>query len=150
METAVEVASTVEAEIPDYRETAPEYDTGDILHVADASFTAVLGHEIPPSQRDKSLPLDYGNTIEDAADGKWGGRLHRMLVKMLGEDTMAGAVAVQTPVKNFISMSFGLFSPQMADGLLIILNEDKFGKGMGKILKGVPHTLRNIGKLKGI
>ena len=150
LETAVEVTSTVEAEIPDYRETAPEYYTGDILHVPDASFTAVLGHEIPPSQRDKSLPLDYGNTIEDAADGKWGGRLHRMLVKMLGEDTMAGAVAVQTPVKNFISMSFGLFSPQLADGLLIILNEDKFGKGMGKILKGVPHTLRNIVKLKGI
>ncbi|MGN0562994.1 MAG: beta-glucosidase [Candidatus Fimenecus sp.] len=150
LETAVEVTSTVEAEIPDYRETAPEYYTGDIKHVADASFVAVLGHEIPPSQRDKSLPLDYGNTIEDAADGKWGGRLHRMLVKMLGEDTMAGAVAVQTPVKNFISMSFGLFSPQMADGLLLILNEDKFGKGMGKILKGVPHTLRNIGKLKGI
>ncbi len=150
LETAVEVTSTVTAEIPDYRETAPEYYTGDIKHVADASFTAVLGHEIPPSQRDKSLPLDYGNTIEDAADGKWGGRLHRMLVKMLGEDTMAGAVAVQTPVKNFISMSFGLFSPQMADGLLLILNEDKFGKGMGKILKGVPHTLKNIGKLKGI
>ena len=150
LETAVEVTSTVTAEIPDYREAAPEYYTGDILHVADASFTAVLGHEIPPSQRDKSLPLDYGNTIEDAADGKWGGRLHRMLVKMLGEDTMAGAVAVQTPVKNFISMSFGLFSPQMADGLLLILNEDKFGKGMGKILKGVPHTLKNIGKLKGI
>lgn len=150
LETAVEVTSTVTAEIPDYRETAPEYYTGDIKHVADASFVAVLGHEIPPSQRDKSLPLDYGNTIEDAADGKWGGRLHRMLVKMLGEDTMAGAVAVQTPVKNFISMSFGLFSPQMADGLLLILNEDKFGKGMGKILKGVPHTLKNIGKLKGI
>ena len=150
LETAVEVTSTVTAEIPDYRETAPEYYTGDIKHVADASFVAVLGHEIPPSQRDKNLPLDYGNTIEDAADGKWGGRLHRMLVKMLGEDTMAGAVAVQTPVKNFISMSFGLFSPQMADGLLLILNEDKFGKGMGKILKGVPHTLKNIGKLKGI
>ncbi len=150
LETAVEVTSTVTAEIPDYRETAPEYYTGDIKHVADASFVAVLGHEIPPSQRDKNLPLDYGNTIEDAADGKWGGRLHRMLVKMLGEDTMVGAVAVQTPVKNFISMSFGLFSPQMADGLLLILNEDKFGKGMGKILKGVPHTLKNIGKLKGI
>ena len=150
LETAVEVTSTVAAEVPDYKACAPEYYTGDIMHVSDEAFTAVLGHELPPSQRDKSLPLDYGNTIEDAAEGKWGGRLHRMLVKMLGEDTMAGAVAVQTPVKNFISMSFGLFSPQMADGLLLILNEDKFAKGMGKILKGVPHTLKNIGKLKGI
>ena len=150
LETAVEVTSTVAAEVPDYKACAPEYYTGDIMHVSDEAFTAVLGRELPPSQRDKSLPLDYGNTIEDAAEGKWGGRLHRMLVKMLGEDTMAGAVAVQTPVKNFISMSLGLFSPQMADGLLLILNEDKFAKGMGKILKGVPHTLKNIGKLKGI
>lgn len=150
LETAVQVESTVDAVVPDYRESAPDYYTGEIMHIDDAAFTAVLGHELPPSQRDKSLPLTYGNTIEDASDGKWGGRLHRMLVKMLGADTMAGAVAVQTPVKNFISMSFGLFSPQMADGLLIILNEDKFAKGMGKILKGVPNTLKNLDKLKGI
>lgn len=150
LETEVSVTSTVEAQIPDYRETAPEYYTGEVLHVSDASFAAVLGHELPPSQRDKSLPLTYGNTIEDAADGKWGGRFNRALIKVLGEDTMAGAVAVQTPVKNFISMSFGLFSPQMADGLLLILNEDKFAKGLGKILKGVPHTIKNLGKLKGI
>ena len=150
LETAVQVESTVDAVVPDYRESAPDYYTGEIMHIDDAAFTAVLGHELPPSQRDKSLPLTYGNTIEDAIDGKWGGRLHRMLVKMLGADTMAGAVAVQTPVKNFISMSFGLFSPQMADGLLIILNEDKFAKGMGKILKGVPNTLKNLDKLKGI
>ncbi len=150
LETAVQVESTVDAVVPDYRESAPDYYTGEIMHIDDASFTAVLGHELPPSQRDKSLPLTYGNTIEDAIDGKWGGRFNRMLTKMLGADTMAGAVAVQTPVKNFISMSFGLFSPQMADGLLIILNEDKFAKGMGKILKGVPHTLKNLDKLKGI
>ena len=73
-----------------------------------------------------------------------------MFKKMLGEDTMAGGIALQTPIKNFISMSFGLFSPQMAEGLLIILNEDKFGKGMRKILKGVPNTLRNLDKLKSI
>lgn len=147
---SVQVESTVEAEIPDYKAVAPAYYTGNVQHIGDEAFTAVLGHEIPPSTRDKSLPLTIGNTIEDAIDGKWGGRFNRMLTKMLGEDTMAGAVAVQTPVKNFISMSFGLFSPQMADGLMLILNEDKFAKGMGKILKGVPNTLKNLDKLKSI
>ncbi len=147
---SVQVESTVEAEIPDYKAVAPDYYTGNVQHIGNEAFTAVLGHEIPPSTRDKSLPLTIGNTIEDAIDGKWGGRFNRMLTKMLGEDTMAGAVAVQTPVKNFVSMSFGLFSSQMADGLLLILNEDKFGKGMGKILKGVPNTLKNLDKLKGI
>ena len=150
LDQSVQVTSTVAAEIPDYRESAPEYYTGEVSKVSDSSFVAVLGHELPPTERDKSQPLTVGNTIEDAADGKWGGRFCRMFKKMLGEDTMAGGIALQTPIKNFISMSFGLFSPQMAEGLLIILNEDKFGKGMRKILKGVPNTLRNLDKLKSI
>lgn len=147
---SVQVKSTVEAEIPDYRESAPSYYSGDITHIGDDEFKAVLGHDIPLSQRDKSRRLTILNTLEDAADGKWGGRFNRMLSKMLGTETMAGAVALQTPIKNFISMSFGLFSPSMAEGLLIILNDDKFFKGMGIILKGVPGLIKNIGKLKSI
>lgn len=150
LEASVQVESTVEAEIPDYRQTAPSYYGADIMHISDGEFAAVLGHEIPPSQRDKSQPLTILNTLEDAADGKWGGRLNRMLKKFLGTETMAGAVALQTPIKNFISMSFGLFSPKMADGLLIILNEDKMCKGLGIIFKGVPNLIKNIGKLKSI
>lgn len=150
LEAGVQVTSTVEAEIPDYRAVAPDYYTGNVQHIDDAAFAAVLGHEIPPSTRDKSRPLTFSNTIEDANEGKWGGRIYRLLIKMLGEDTMAGAVATQLPVKNLISMSFGLFSPQMAEGLLLILSEDKFAKGMGKILKGVPNTLKHLDRLKSI
>ncbi|MCH5190551.1 MAG: glycoside hydrolase family 3 C-terminal domain-containing protein [Oscillospiraceae bacterium] len=147
---SVNVDSTVQAEIPDYRESAPSYYSGDIMHVDDGEFKAVLGHDIPPSERDKSQRLTILNTLEDAADGKWGGRFVRLLSKMLGTETMAGAIALQTPIKNFMSMSFGLFSAGMAEGLLIILNDDKFFKGMGIILKGVPGIIKNIGKLKSI
>ena len=150
LEAGVQVTSTVEAEIPDYRAVAPDYYTGNVQHIDDAAFAAVLRHEIPPSTRDKNRPLTFSNTIEDANEGKWGGRIYRLLIKMLGEDTMAGAVATQLPVKNLISMSFGLFSPQMAEGLLMILSEDKFAKGMGKILKGVPNTLKHLDRLKSI
>ena len=150
LEANVYVESTVEAEIPDYRNSAPCYYGADITNVKDEEFTAVYGRELPPSQRDKSQPLNFLNTLEDAADGKWGGRLNRILKKFLGEDTLMGAVALQTPIKNFISMSFGLFSPEMAKGLLVILNEDKLCKGLGIIFKGVPNLIKNLGKLKQI
>ena len=150
LETAVYVESTVEAEIPDYKETAPCYYGADITKVKDEEFVAVYGKELPPSQRDKSIPLGLLNTLEDAAEGKWGGRLNRTLKKFLGEDTLMGAVALQTPIKNFISMSFGLFSPEMAKGLLVILNEDKMCKGLRIISKGIPNLIKNLGKLKQI
>ena len=75
-----------------------------------------------------------------------------MLTKMLGAETMMGAVALQTPIKNFISMSFGIFSPKMADGLLLILNEDKFWRGLGKILRGFIFGggIKKLGRLKQI
>lgn len=147
LNTSVNVESTVEAEIPDYRESAPSYYSGEIMNVSDDEFKAVLGHEIPPSTRDKNARLTIANTLEDAIDGKWGGRICRLLTKSLGADTMAGAVALQTPIKNFISMSMNVFSPKMADGLLTILNDDKMAKGMGTILKGIPKALGGLSRL---
>lgn len=152
LEASLNVESTVSYAVPDYHKMAPSYYGADIMNVSDDEFRAVLGHEIPPSTRDKSIPLNYLNTLEDAKDGKWGGRLCRMLTKMLGAETMMGAVALQTPIKNFISMSFGIFSPKMADGLLLILNEDKFWRGLGKILRGFLFGggIKRLGRLKQI
>ncbi len=56
-------------------------------------------------------------------------------------------LAAQSPLKLFIVDSMGVFSPEMAEGLLLILNEDKFAKGMGKILKGVPGALKRLPNL---
>ncbi len=150
LEATVNVESTVEAEIPDYRKSAPCYYGADIMAVSDEAFKAVYGKELPPSQRDKNAPFTVLNTIEDSKDGKWGGRLYRLLIKLLGADTLAGAVATQLPIKNFISMSFGLFSPEMAEGLILILAEDKLGKGLKIIFKGVPNLIKNLGRLKKI
>ncbi len=150
LEATVNVESTVKAEIPDYRKSAPCYYGADIMAVSDEAFKAIYGKEIPPSQRDKNAPFTVLNTIEDSKDGKWGGRLYRLLIKLLGADTLAGAVATQLPIKNFISMSFGLFSPEMADGLILILAEDKLGKGLKIIFKGVPNLIKNLGRLKKI
>lgn len=152
LEKSVNVESTSAYAVPDYSKLAPAYYTADVNSVTDEQFKVVLGRELPPTERDKSKPLTILNTIEDAADGKWGGRLNRMLKKMLGEDNLASAVALQLPIKNFISMSFGIFSPRMAEGLLVILNEDKFGKGLRMIIGGFfkGGGFKQLGKLKQI
>ena len=150
LEATVYVESTVEAEIPDYKTSAPCYYGADIMNVSDDAFKAVYGKELPPSTRDKNAPFTVLNTIEDAQDSKWGGRIYRLLIKLLGADTMAGAVATQLPIKNFISMSFGLFSPEMAEGLILIIHDDKLGKGLKIILKGIPHILKNLDRFKKI
>ena len=150
LETSINVESTVEAEIPDYKATAPCYYGADIMNVSADAFKAIYGKELPPRERDKNAPFTVLNTIEDSQDSKWGGRIYRLLIKLLGADTMAGAVATQLPIKNFISMSFGLFSPEMAEGLIMIIHEDKLGKGLKIILKGIPHILKNLDRLKKI
>lgn len=152
LEASLNVQSTVEYAIPDYRTLAPSYFTADIKNVSDSEYTAILGHEIPANSRDKSKPLTILNTLEDAYDTKWGGRLCRLLIKFLGAETMMGAVALQTPIKNFISMSFGIFSPKMAEGLLLMLNEGKFWRGLGKMFGGFLFGggIKKLGRLKQI
>ena len=150
LEATINVESTVEAEIPDYKAVAPCYYGADIMNVSADEFKAVYGKELPPSERDKNAPFTVLNTIEDSQDSKWGGRIYRLLIKLLGADTMAGAVATQLPIKNFISMSFGLFSPEMAEGLILIIHDDKLFKGLGIIFKGIPNLIKNLGRLKQI
>ncbi len=150
LEANLYVESTVEAAVPDYSKTAPSYYGANIMNVPADEFQAVYGKELPPSVRDKNAPFTFLNTIEDAQDTKWGGRIYRLLIKMLGADTMAGAIATQLPIKNFISMSFGLFSPEMAKGLIVILHEDKLWEGIKIICKGIPNLIKNLGKLKQI
>ena len=146
---SVAVRSTrPDAPIPDYRKTAPDYYTGDVQHISAEQFEALLGEKLPDPQKSGEVGLT-GN-IEDAQNTKWGGRIHKAVTMITravdkGNSGMAEAVATQTPIRNFISMSGGLFSEDMADGFLQILNDEKPLEGAGKIAKGVPHIVRNLG-----
>lgn len=152
----VEVTSTVVAAVPDYKETAPVYYTADVQHVTDAQFAALLGHAIPTAIRPAGEKLTILNTLEDAEDGRWGRRINKMVEGIVGlvlkfgvagEDANAGmyqTMMTRVPVRNFISMSMGVFSVQMADGLLLILNDESFLKGLFKILGGLPGAIPKI------
>ncbi|MCL2507669.1 MAG: glycoside hydrolase family 3 C-terminal domain-containing protein [Oscillospiraceae bacterium] len=153
----VMVESTApDAIVPDYRESAPDYYTADITEVDKAQFEQVLGFGLPDYDA-ISGTLGYTNNLEDAASGKWGGRINRGVNFMIrhissGQSAeFAKAIALQTPVKNFVSMSAGLFDEKMADGLLLVLNDDDPLKGAGKIVGGIPRMIVNLpGFLKKI
>ncbi len=153
LEATVNVESTVECEIPDYRESAPDYYTADVNAITAEEFTAVYGKPLPPSERPAGEKLTLNNTLEDAESGVWGGRIVgfvRTAIKTMfneNESQMATAVALQTPIRDFIAMSMGVFSPKMADGLLMILNDESMPKGLGKILSCLLDVIKNIGPL---
>ncbi|MBR1810362.1 MAG: glycoside hydrolase family 3 C-terminal domain-containing protein [Clostridia bacterium] len=152
LEGKVQVTSTCDAAIPDYRETAPEYYTADVSAVSDASFAAVLGYEIPPCARDPYAPLTITNTLEDAEDSARGAAINKLINTLLkamsgGDEAnarMMKAMALQIPIRNFVSMSMGVFSPAMADALVDMLNGGKMAADIGKIAAGLAKSAKNI------
>lgn len=156
----VNVKSTVEAVVPDYSETAPAYYTADLKNITDEQWTAVYGQELPAREVDKSKPIDIYCCLNDARHTKWGGKICRLIENIMskmgsdanGDGKMLAAMATQIPIRNFIAMSMGVFSPEMADGLIMMLNDDKstfvgFSKifwRLGGALTRLPALLKSI------
>lgn len=143
LETELTV-NAAKAEIPDYSETAPIYYTGKVQTVPDEQFTAVLGREIPSPDRDANRVFDITDNFESCRYTKNGNRMYGMLNKLVPAG-MANGIALQTPFKDFISMSGGVFNEDMADGLLLILSDKK--GGIRKIIGQVPKVIKGIGPL---
>lgn len=157
LSATVTVESTVAAAIPDYRKTAPAYYTADINNMNGEQFKAVYGREIPSSGIDKTKKIDIYSCINDAGYTKWGGKIAKLIkfimVKMAGSDengdgAMLAAMATQIPIRNFVQMSMGVFSPKMAEGLLNILNDDESTFiGINKIFWRIGGALIKLPKL---
>lgn len=157
LSAVVNVVSTNEAEIPDYKETAPAYYTANLAEMNGNQWAAVYGQPLPSAQRDTSAKINIYNCLDDASHTKWGRRIGKIVKSVInrfagsaenGDGAMLQAMAVQIPIRNFISMSMGVFSPKMADGLLQILNDDESTfKGVGKILGGLPNAIKKLPNL---
>ena len=156
----VNVTSSDTTVIPDYRASAPAYYTADKDGMTGAQFEAVLGRALPCAGRDTSKPIDIYCCLDDARHTKWGGRICRLIEGLMakmgsdanGDGKMIAAMATQIPIRNFIAMSMGVFSVGMADGLLMILNDDKSSfiglmKILGRIIPAItklPALLKSI------
>ncbi len=127
----INVTSTVDAAVPDYRATAPNY-YNNVANITRDDFAAVYG-ELPSPEIDPNKKIDLYCCLNDARHTKWGGRLCRLIEGIMsgmgsdanGDGKMLAAMATQIPIRNFIAMSMGAFSPKQAEGLLKMLNDDE-------------------------
>ncbi len=132
------------ADIPDYSKVAPLYYSGNVQNVPDEQFIAVLGRELPPSTYDPNRALSIQDTFESCAHTKNGARFYKLLCTVVPAG-FAQAIALQTPFRDFISMSGGVMSEDMANGLVMWISGEK--GGIRKILKGIPKAIAGIGPL---
>ncbi|MBQ7740879.1 MAG: glycoside hydrolase family 3 C-terminal domain-containing protein [Eubacterium sp.] len=131
----VTVEGTVEGEIPDYKATAPNY-YNNVKGITRDDFAAVYksaNGELPNPEIDTEKEIDKYCCLNDARHTKWGGRICRLIEKIMskmgsaenGDGKMLAAMATQIPIRNFIAMSMGAFSEKQANGLMMILDDRK-------------------------
>ncbi|MBR0538352.1 MAG: hypothetical protein IJK40_09380, partial [Clostridia bacterium] len=135
---------------------APVYYTGDPSWVSDEAFSALLGKPIPYADfEDEPERITVNSSLEDAAGTPAGQKINALLVNLFkslskgnaAQERMMTAMALQIPIRCFISMSMGVFSEDMAAGLCRILNGEGTLSGIGQILGGVGAAVKNIGTL---
>ena len=145
-EETVKVKSDEDALIPDFS-GAKVYFDGDPADATEEEFKTVYGGELKLAP--VVTPDSYNVTIESSKDKGFAKVIYKtvdLAMKPAGGlgSSMITNTIMETPVRNFICMSGGLFTEDMADGLLKVFEGKDVGKGVGKIAKGVPNALKNL------
>lgn len=150
LEAVAKMKSEDDEAIVDLRELAGVYFDGDPARAREDDFKVIYGGEfkLAPEitsdslnnsierSKDKGLAKFIYNTVDLAMKPKGG----------VGSSMITNTI-MQTPIRNYVSMSNGLFTEDMADGLLKVFEGKDVAKGVGKIAKGVPNALVNLKSL---
>ena len=150
------VESTDSAPITDYRQTAPSYYGANVKSVPDKEFEAVLGRPIPNRVYSQGEKFDMTCSLSDAADTKWGKVIISMLdaaIDRIIKDSERDRLNVKAntfdvPIKNFITMGPDIVTEEVCNGLIMILNGEKTGKGILKIISGFTSAVISLLKSK--
>lgn len=139
----VNVQSTVHAELPDCRESAPGYyDLSTGAAVSDEDFAFVLGRAIPPAERQAGSRHTINSTITDIRDNWIGRRIYANFerqIAALGKENpdlqaMAEKMLPDMPVRFLSMMTKGGMSIVQVKGLVDVLN--------GNLVRGLPNLLK--------
>ena len=136
----INVKSTVEAEVPDYREKAPAYYDikNGINNIPDEQFVALIGRPLPKRERDKNEPFDENATFRDIQVK----RIGRIFAKKVKQEAMKklsntsddlvrlmDRMFDEMPLRSIRMMAGKDMPPNLVDGLLTALN--------GRLIKGL-------------
>ena len=148
LEKTIYMASSTDAPCPDYSETCPDYYGANITNIPDEEFENLLGRKLPKERR-KLHTLSMSNTLEDALEGVNGKKIGSIIEKFADKNSFAYAIAMQTPIKNFVSMSMGALSERAASYLLRVLNDEKpLTTGLANVIvNAIPNLINAIPKL---
>ena len=146
LEETVKIKSTDDELIPDFT-AAKVYFDGDPAKASEDEFKTIYGGELAFAP--EVGPDSYNVTISSSKDKGFAKVIYKtvdLAMKPMGGvgSSMIGNTIMETPVRNFICMSGGLFTEDMADGLLKVFEGKDVGKGVGKIVRGVPNALANL------
>lgn len=150
LEAAVKMKSEDDATIVDLRESAGVYFDGDPARAREDDFKVIYGGEFKNAP--EITPDSYNNSIDRYKNKGLAKVIYNtvdLAMKPKGGvgNSMITNTIMQTPIRNYVSMSNGLFTEDMADGLLKVFEGKDVAKGVGKIAKGVPNALVNLKSL---
>ena len=145
------------AEAPYNKADLPNYAVGNLRHVPDAEFAALLGRDIPdgslPFYKKNRLAVDYNTTVKELRYAKrWIGRLvgkaipwfARVLAK-IGKKELSNTLVmgvVHQPMRGWSRFSQGGLRMSQLDGLIMMFN--------GHFWKGLHHFNKEGRKYKKI
>ena len=151
LQTAITVTQRVPTTQVDYRQTCPcYYAIAQQQEIPDQQFAALLGCELPTNAPLKKGEFDVCSTVRDLRACHFGRLFAKLGVKLLKGTVKDGDMTtmlcleagfLDVPVRNFVSMSSGIVSHKMAEGIILRCN-GKFFKGWAYILSGIPHALK--------
>lgn len=128
------------------------YKTGEVQNVSQEDFEKLLGRKIPRNEETENNRITMNNTIEDAKNSKWGGKIYSFIMKTaslmtktsLGSGEMIANTVLELPINRFITMTSGKFTEEMAQNLVNILNDDEPGENLRSVLKEIPSVVGSL------
>lgn len=122
----------------------PSYKTGDIRHVSDAEFAALLGHPIPDGSWSGTLQLNDAICQLYYARSFKARLVYKIMTAMLnksiakGEPDLNIIFVYNMPFRAIGKMAGGAVSQEMCEGIMTIVNGHAlaFLAGLGKVIRG--------------